>query len=462
MNALRLGLVYDRGGEPAVLYLPDDDRAAHLYVIGSTGVGKSKARASWALDDLGDGRGFGIIDPDGDLIADVLAHADRLERIRLVEFGGESMVTLNPLEPLPGVDIFSQTLELVEVFRKIWALSDEGAPRLLEILRNSIWTLIEGGQTLLELEALLVNDRFRERMLRRLTNAGVASFWRDRYARWSPSVRTSNIESTLNKVSTFASDPRLRLLLGAQRSTLNLRELMDQAEVLLIDVSKGVLRTNTHLVGALFLSRLQMAAQARLLVPLEERTPWHLYVDEFQNYATDSFAELLSEARKMGLRLILAHQTLAQLPTQLRAIVLGNAKSLVTFRLDRKDAEFLAHYMGDIDPWEIKYTLGDRVTFESIGEQWEQLNSKLAALPARSALLRTKGWPARPFQTLELDDDPRQAERNRERVRYLGLQSGWLRKVSELDEELAVRAVGMAAMDDEDPPDFWASPRGSD
>jgi hypothetical protein len=314
-----LGETIDEYGDRVGLFLEDSEREAHLYVIGATGAGKSRALASWACCDLQAGYAFGVLDPHGDLITDILSQAVAWPLLRLIEFGADEMVTVNLLEPIEGIDTFTQTVELVDVFRKIWQLSEESSPRLLEILRNSLWTLIEAGETLLELEPLLTDDAYRERCIRHVSDEPVARFWRDRFGRWPERERTLYVESTLNKASSFIADPRLRLMLGAKKSTLNFREVMDKGQILLVDLSKGVLRTNTNLIGALLLSRIQMAAIGRLKLPLEQRSPWNLYVDEFQNFATDSFAEMLSEARKMGLRLILAHQTLGQLPEKLRS-----------------------------------------------------------------------------------------------------------------------------------------------
>jgi hypothetical protein len=462
VNGVRLGVVRGASAE-AELYLSEHERSSHVYVIGSTGAGKSKALASWAVHELTEGYGFGIIDPHGDLVADVLAHAVAFPLIRLVEFGADEMVTLNPLEPLVGVDVFTQTLELVDVFRKVWELSDAATPRLLEILRNAIWTLIDAGQTLLELEPLLTSAEFRTRALAHVTHEGVARFWRDRFERWPRREQALYVESTLNKASSFTADPRLRLMLGAKRSTLDLRGIMDRGEILLADLSKGVLRTNTNLIGALLLSRLQMAAVSRLTAAPSGRPPWTLYVDEFQNYATDSFAELLSEARKMGLRLVLAHQSLAQLPERLRAIVLANARNLVVFRIDRVDAELLARYVGRVDTYAIKHYDPRRVQFEPLAEQWERQTRELAELPLRTAILRTKGQAPIRFETLTVTSSDAAHAANREFVRELGREAGWLRSVDALDEELAVRSLELTgAPSKHEPQQFWESPRGSD
>lgn len=467
MNGLRLGVSDDEFGDPRNLYLPDDERSAHVYVIGSTGVGKSKAIATWALHDLTEGHGFGVIDPHGDLVYDLIANAVAYPEIRLIEFGSDETVTLNPLERLPGVDVFTQTLELVDVFRKTWQLSDATTPRLIEILRNAVWTLIEAGATLLELEPLLTDEDYRERLTASVTHDSVARFWRDRFARWPARERSLNVESTLNKASSFTANPRLRLLLGASRSSIDFRDLMDRRRILLVDLSKGVLRTDTNLVGALLLSRIQMAATGRLNIAQESRVPWTLYVDEFQNYATESFAEILAEARKMGLRLVLANQTLAQVPERLQAIILANARNLIAFRTDRVDAELLARYVGDVTPGAIRRFDGVRMDYEPLGDQWERHVADLTTLGIGEAILRTKARGARRFRTVKLRTEHGRAAQNREILRELGLADGWLRRVADVEHEIEARQIGQApaapfADAADEPESFWESPRGSD
>jgi hypothetical protein len=459
VNGLRLGATQDAYGEEAALYLEDDERASHVYVIGSTGVGKSKAMATWALHDLKEGHGFGVIDPNRDLVHDILANAVAFPIIRLIEFGGNEVVTLNPLERIEGVDAYTQTLELVDVFRKVWELSDAATPRLLEILTKSIWTLIEAGETLLELEPLLTDEGYRRGVVAEVSHEGVARFWHERFERWPARERTLNVESTLNKVSALTMNPRLRLMLGSKKSSLDFRAIMDRREVLLVDLSKGALRTDTNLVGALLLSRIQMAAIGRLTAPAAERVPWTLYVDEFQNYATDSFAEILAEARKMGLRLVLAHQALAQLPDRLRAIVLANARSLISFRIDRVDAELIARYVGDVVPGAIRRYDLQHVDYEPLADQWERHVGALAALPPREALLRTKGRSPRRFRTLPLTTSEERAANVRDALCHFGLEQGWLRPVAEVDAELSARRRSLAPAE---PTSFWDSPRGSD
>jgi len=342
------------------------------------------------------------------LIKDVIGNFPpmALENVILVDLTDpEYTVGFNPLEQQPGIEPYTQALELVEVFRKIWELSDATTPRLLEILRNAVYTLIEAGGTMLDIEPLLTNQTFREEMIRYVKNEAVAIFWRDRLAKWDQKDGIANVESTLNKVSAFTSDPRIRLMLSSKKSTFDFRTIMDTGKTVLINLSKGALRTNSYLLGALFVAKIQMAAMSRESLTPAQRTPWYLYVDEFQNYATESFAEILSEARKYGLSITLAHQSLIQLPEKLRDIILGNAKNFVCFRLDRQDAELLAKYLIEYDPFSWKLKKGDDYVFYTVQEQWEGVIGEMTSMETSFAVLKTKGdsIPIR-FMTFPLSD----------------------------------------------------------
>ncbi len=270
--SLKLGLTFDNAGELAGFYLPEEDRTTHVYVLGSSGVGKSKGLATWILDDIMKGNGCGVIDPHGDLVNDIVGNLDNFQRVVLVEMTDpENIIGFNPLEQQEGIDPYTQALELVEVFRKIWNLSDGKTPRLLEILRNAVLTLIEAGGTMLDIEPLLTKQEFREEKLKFVTYEAVASFWRNRFDQWEAKDRVSNVESTLNKVSSFTSDPRIRLMLSAQKSTIDFRQIMDEGKTVLINLAKGVLRTNSFLLGALFVAKIQMAAMSSVMSCIKGR-----------------------------------------------------------------------------------------------------------------------------------------------------------------------------------------------
>ena len=437
---LKLGFVETEPKQIAGLYLPDADRSTHLYVLGSSGVGKSKGLATWILEDIENSRGCGVIDPHGDLINDIVGNLipANYEKVILVEMTDpEHIIGFNPLEQQEGIDPYTQSLELVEVFRKIWNLSEDKTPRLLEIMRNAVLTLIEAGGTMLDIEPLLTNQDFREDKLRYVTNEAVASFWYNRFDKWEARDRVANVESTLNKVSSFTSDPRIRLMLSAKKSTIDFRKIMDKGKCVLINLSKGVLRTNSFLLGALFVAKIQMAAMSRGELPPSARRPFYLYVDEFQNYATFSFAEIMSEARKYGLSLILAHQSLVQLDRELRDIILGNAKNFVIFRCDRQDAGLIVKYIADYDPYYVKLSIGGSLTFFSLQEQQEEVISWLTNLDTQFAILKTKGKNPTLFRTYNLPES-KGLEPNLEMIREINYGTGLTLSLEKLDQELVL------------------------
>jgi hypothetical protein len=435
-NDLKIGVTQDNCGELAGLYLSEQDRSTHTYVLGSSGVGKSKGLATWILGDLYEGRGCGVIDPHGDLIRDIVSCLPQREDVVVINLTDPNyIIGFNPLEQQEGIDPYTQALELVEVFRKIWDLSDSTTPRLIEILRNAVYTLIEAGGTMLDIEPLLTNQEYRAETIRYVKNEAVHSFWHNRFNKWENKDRISNVESTLNKVSTFTSDPRIRMMLSSKKSTINIREIMDRGKVLLINLSKGALRTNSYLMGALFVAKIQMAAMSRENLPPAKRTPWYLYVDEFQNYATDSFAEIMSEARKYGLSITLAHQNLKQLPEGLKATILSNAKNFIIFRLDRQDSELIAKYMFDYDPFLVKERQGDKYTYYNMNEQQEDLVNKLTNLEGRFAYLKTKGELPTLFMTYELINTG-YYENNYKLLKQLNYKQGYLLNANQLSEEL--------------------------
>ena len=450
-ESLKIGYTVDQSEEIRGLYLSPDDRGTHLYVIGSSGVGKSKGLANWILEDIDARRGCGVIDPHGDLIRDIVSYLPNFDKTILVDFTDpDYIIGFNPLEQQEGIDPFTQTLELVEVFRKIWDLSESGTPRLLEILRNAVLTLIEAGGTMLDIEPLLTNSDFRQEMIKYVTNEAVASFWHNRFEKWPDNERIHSIESTLNKVSTFTSDPRMRLMLSCKKSTIDFREIMDSGKTILINLSKGVLRTNSFLLGALFVAKVQMAAMSRQNLQASERRLFYFYVDEFQNYSTFSFAEILSEARKYGLSLTLAHQSLEQLDEKLRSIILGNAKNFVVFRPDRKDAELLIKYMMDYLPFDVKsVNLEGDDSYFGISEQWEMGISDLINLPARQAYLKTKGCEPTIFATYDLPELDNEAyELNKGIIRDLNFHEGYTKSLKDLDEDLAFQPASLREPDE--------------
>lgn len=329
--------------------LGEDDRRRHLYLIGKTGTGKSTLILSLVLADLAAGRGLALLDPHGDLARAVI---DAMPRHRIPD-----AIYLNPADlefpagfnPLFGVAPDRRPLvaaHILAAFHHIWA--DSWGPRLEYLLLNSLRLLLDGtGSTLIGLPALLVNERYRERLLATCRDAQVRQFWTHEITAWGDQFKAEALSPLQNKIGALLSSPVIRNILGQSRPTLDIPAIMNNNRVLIINISKGELGEGpSYLLGALLATAFSQGAEARALIPENERRDFHLYADEFQNFATDSFASILSEARKYRLSLTLAHQFLGQLPPLLRKAVLGNAGSLIVFRIGAEDAEALAPELG--------------------------------------------------------------------------------------------------------------------
>lgn len=211
-----------------------------------------------------------------------------------------------------------------------------------ELMRNALVTLAESGLTLLEVQPLLTDDTFRTNLVRGLKNADARSYWLERFDPLSQAMKSQYAEPVLNKTQKFVADPAIRAIIGQRKSTIDFREIMDEGKILLVNLAKGALKENAMLLGALLVAKIQMSAMSRADIPKEQRRPWYLFVDEFQNFATESFSEILSESRKYGLSLVMAHQNLDQLNDMLRASILANVSTQVFFALSKNDAMKLA------------------------------------------------------------------------------------------------------------------------
>ena len=378
-GALALGTAHPLWmiNEKGPFWITKGERARHVYVIGASGAGKTKALESWIRQDLTEGRGVGVLDLHGDLTQSLLAFlaglsSARSRRLHLLDPSARAGAPgFNPLEVPPGVEPFGQMLELLGVFKRIWA--EFWGPRMEEILRNSLLALMEEKLTLLELQPFLTDREFRLRVVGKLQNPGVREFWLARFERLSRAAQAAYVEPVLNKAGAFTSDPYLRALLGQEKSTINLRRIMDRGDALLVNLAKGQLKENALLLGALLVTKLQLAALSRSRLLEGRRRPFHLFIDEFQNFATETFGEILAEARKYGLSLTVAHQYLDQLPSDLRAALFGNVHTEVVFQVSLKDAKTVAP--------ELSYAYREPVERTLIG------------LPNRQAIVRRKGDP---------------------------------------------------------------------
>jgi hypothetical protein len=320
------------------------DRRSHMYVIGKTGTGKSTLFETMIRQDIQNGEGLALLDPHGDLVERVLAWIPEERKKDVIYFDvpdASHPLGFNPLEGVPRPSRPLAASNMLEVFKKIWA--DSWGPRLEHILRNALLALMDQPQaTLADILWLLDDKDFRRRACDRVRNAQVRDFWLREYEGYPVRFRAESIAPVQNKVGAFLANPVLRNILTQPRSSFDPRRVMDEGRLLLVNLSKGRLGEDpAALLGALLVSRLGLAGLSRANLPDEKRNDFYLYLDEFQTFTTLSLATMLSELRKYRVGLTLAHQYLSQLDEQVRDAILGNAGTIVTFRLGAADAEIL-------------------------------------------------------------------------------------------------------------------------
>lgn len=325
-----------------------DDRRRHIYIVGKTGVGKTTAMENMIIADIRSGRGVGVVDPHGEL-ADKIVEFIPEERLDdVIYFNPADMdypIAFNPIEQVGTEFRHLVASGIMGVFKKIWP--DVWSARMEYILNNTLLALLEyPSSTLLGIMRMLSEPPYRKKIVENLKDPVIRAFWVNEFARYTQRLETEAVAAIQNKVGQFVSNPLIRNILGQPHSTLNMRELMDKKKIFIVNLSKGKIgEDNSALLGAMVITRLQLAAMSRVDMAEEKREDFFLYVDEFQNFATESFANILSEARKYRLSLTLAHQYIGQLVheqnTRVRDAVFGNVGTIVCFRVGGADAEFL-------------------------------------------------------------------------------------------------------------------------
>ncbi len=324
--------------------IKEDDRRRHFYSIGKTGMGKTNMIQNMAIQDIRRGKGVGIIDPHGEFAQDCLRSVPR-ERIQdVIYFNPADLnypISMNVLEKVSPETRHLVASGLVGVFKKLW--SDSWGPRLEYLLRNAILALLEcPDATLLGINRLFIDKDYRKKVVDQVTDPVIKSFFLDEFSKYQDRFLQEAIAPIQNKVGQFLSSALIRNIVGQVNSSFSMREVMDQGKILIMNLSKGAIgEDNSNLMGGLMITRLQLAAMSRVDIPEYQRKDFYLYVDEFQNFATESFANILSEARKYRLSLILANQYVAQLEEKVRDAVFGNVGTMVSFRIGGLDAEFL-------------------------------------------------------------------------------------------------------------------------
>lgn len=328
-----------------------DDRRKHIYIMGKTGTGKSTMIANMAINDMKNGEGVAVIDPHGDL-CDILLDFIPSHRINDVAYLDPSDLTypfhLNPLEMKNPAYRELIASGIVSIFYKLYHYS--WGPRLEYILRNTILTLLHvSDSTLLQVPELLTNEKYRENIVEKLDDRVLKNFWLNEFAKMSPQMRSEAVSPILNKVGQFLSSQTIRNIVGSPSSTIDLEEMMNKGKIVIVNLSQGKLgEDNSALLGAMIITKLQLAAMNRVYVGESERRDFYLFVDEFQNFATQSFIKILSEARKYRLNLTLANQYIGQIDEDVQKAIFGNAGSMVTFSVGAGDARLMSREFGGL------------------------------------------------------------------------------------------------------------------
>jgi len=320
------------------------DRARHMYIIGKSGSGKSKMQELLIKNDMEAGHGVCVIDPHGDLIENVIPFIpeNRVKDVIYFNPADEGWpIAFNPIEKVDPVYRQQVAIGFIEIFKKVFGAN--WTPRLEHVLRMTVLALLDAPKASVMSILLLLTDReYRQEVIKTINDQVVKNFWTNEFASWSERFDSEAIMPILNKIGQFVSNGLIRNIVGQEENKLVLPEIMNTRKILLVKLPKGILgEENTALLGSMIVTKIYQSALARADIPENQRVPFYLYVDEFQNFATDSFANILSESRKYKLSLTVAHQYVSQLSDVIRKTVFGNVGSIVSFRLGPEDATLL-------------------------------------------------------------------------------------------------------------------------
>jgi hypothetical protein len=331
--------------QPVTFGIKRADRRAHLYILGKTGTGKSTLMEALMLDDMQKGCGFALLDPHGDLVKKIKSRVPLSRREDVIDFDAANPAQPYGFNPLANIPADKRPLAcsgLIQVFKHLW--QDSWGPRLEHILRNSLLSLLDyPGANLADILKLLSDKNFRKEVAPFIQNKQIKEFWTKEFDRYPERLRAEAISPIQNKVGAFLSHPLLQKILTRPEKPLSLRKIMDEGKILLVNLAKGSIGEDTsNLLGSLLISRFDLAALSRSNIPEEERRDYTLFLDEFHNFTTQSLILMLSELRKYRLSLVLAHQYMTQLEPSIKDAILGNAGTIIVFRIGAGDAEVLA------------------------------------------------------------------------------------------------------------------------
>lgn len=327
--------------------IKQDDRSRHMYLIGKTGMGKSTVLENMTIQDIQNGNGLAFIDPHGktaDLFLEYIPENRIKDVVYFAPFDTDFPISFNVLEDV-GFDKRHLVVNgLMAAFKKIWV--DAWSARMEYILNNTLLALLEyPGSTLLGVNRMFADKDYRKEVISKVTDVSVKAFWNDEFAKYTDKFATEATAAIQNKVGQFISNPMVRNIIGQTESTFDFREVMDQGKIVIINLSKGRMgEANANLLGSMIITKIYLAAMSRADRSEKELASlpnFYLYVDEFQNFANESFADILSEARKYKLNLTVAHQYIEQMSDEVRAAVFGNVGTMMAFRVGAYDAEVL-------------------------------------------------------------------------------------------------------------------------
>jgi hypothetical protein len=315
-----------------------------MALVGRTGMGKSTLMENLMLSDANAGDGFALLDPHGDLAENVVSAISKTR--------SEDLIFFNPSEPSGrlGLNVLENAGNkqhlivsgVISVFKKIW--DQYWGPRMEHIFRHTLWALVQSeGTTLADVPRILLDKNFRAQIVRHITDPILREFWTHEFGRYASSYGADSLSPILNKIGQFLSNPEVRGVVSQEKSSFDVREIMDEGKILIANLPKGKLgEDGSALLGALLVTKFELAALSRAEQPPEKRRDFFLYVDEFPTIATESFAGLLSESRKYGLSLILAMQYIDQVEEKVRDALLENVGTLISFRIGPESARYLA------------------------------------------------------------------------------------------------------------------------
>lgn len=424
-SGLLLGFSRFRGQEVPV-HLSDTDRMRHVYAIGQTGVGKTNLYQNMILQDIRDGHGVCYMDPNGDAVEWILNHIPKERAEDVIYFNPADAtrpLALNLLEYDPDIpDQKARVInELISIFDKLYDLRQTGGPMFEQYMRNAALLIMddpESGSTLLEIPRVLADANFRRLKLARCRDQSVVHFWQNEAEKAGGEAALANVVPYItSKLTQFTSSEIMRAIVGQQQSAFNFRKIMDERKILLVSLPKGLLGDmSAALLGMIISGKIQIAAFSRQDQPENERTPFYLYVDEFQNFTSRTFATILSEARKYALSLNVTHQYIDQLDEETRNAVFGNVGTVISWRIGAKDAEFMKKIM---DPLTEQDLIGV-----------EKFNFYVRLL--------VDSAPSKPFNVTTYPPDPHENRKVGEAIKQLSrLKYG--RDRAEVEEEIKAR-----------------------